>query len=224
MGITFAIGDIHGRFDLMRLALDEIERQVSRGTVVFLGDYVDRGPQSMQVLDWLLAGPPAGFEWVVLQGNHEVMMIMAQDQGYLDWWFSNGGADTVKSYEPLSKAAAKEKTRQHLRFIKGLKLVHSDLHRVYAHAAVDERLPLEGVGLDQQDPEFVQWHRYGNLEDIGYNGKHVVHGHTPKKDGPVCLTRRTNMDVGAVFTGKLAIGVFDDALPGGPIDVLWVGA
>lgn len=214
MSTTYVIPDIHGRFDLLCDALSAI-RSRGPGKIVFLGDYIDRGPQSAQVVKRIKDCIQNGLPWVALRGNHEDVMVQAViegDQQMLGGWLMNGGAETIQSYgdNDLDHDAA---------WMKSLPAYHVDEHRVYVHAFAPEQYDLEDA------PEHdLLWVRYPDGADIGYRGKHVVHGHTPKKNGPERYSMRTNMDCGAVFTGRLCIGVFDDEMPGGPIDVIEVKA
>lgn len=207
MSKTFAIADIHGRFDLLAAAIDRVESgNPTGGKIVFLGDYVDRGPESAHVLERLMSGPddPGRWVWVCLKGNHEDMMVSTLGREEEEWWLRSGGVATVTSFggkippEPLQ-------------WCKGLPTWHEDAHRVYVHAAVDPSKPLA-----EQTEALLLWTRYQKNQDDGYRGKHVVHGHTPEKSGPICLSERTNLDTGAVYSGRLVVGVFDDDIPGGP--------
>src|SRR5882762_2760652 len=97
----YAIGDIHGRYDLMQKALREIARDSGdAATVVFLGDYIDRGPQSREVVERLMRGPErAGDRWICLKGNHEQMACDGQEPGSRQWlWLDNGGDATLDSF------------------------------------------------------------------------------------------------------------------------------
>jgi serine/threonine protein phosphatase 1 len=205
----FVIPDIHGRLDLLENALTLIEQREPAGTVIFTGDYVDRGHDSRGVIERLIAGPPDGWRWVCLRGNHEDMMLETL-RAPLDpgWWIGNGGGATVASYSA-------EFPNAHLDWIAALPRVWSDAHRVYVHAGVGEQ-----YDLDAQPEQMTQWFRYPEGADIGYRGKHVVHGHTPRKNGPELYQHRTNLDTGAYATGRLCVGVFDLSKPGGPIEVL----
>lgn len=204
---TFVIPDLHGRYDLLMQALYEISIWATEGTVVFLGDYVDRGPQSKQIVDRLIQGPPEGWTWICLKGNHEDMLLEAYlDQGETRaWWFNNGGDTTMNSYEGVIPD-------QHLEWYRSLKNLHADDHRVYVHAGVGEHYE-----LSDQPEAMTQWYRYPLGADVGYRGKHVVHGHTPK--GPELYPNRTNLDGGAYKRGVLYVGEFDDQAPGGPVTV-----
>src|SRR5947208_3079344 len=97
---TFAITDIHGRFDLLRRALDGITRITKKANVIFLGDYIDRGPDSARVLKTLMHGPTRdGDVWTCLKGNHEDMMVHAVAKPRdIPYWTRNGGETTLKSY------------------------------------------------------------------------------------------------------------------------------
>ena len=105
----------------------------------------------------------------------------------------------------------------HLDWIEQLPLMHVDMHRVFVHAGIDP-----SCSLDQQDAEDVIWKIYRDDDDGGHGQRHVVHGHHQHAHGPVFKEKRTNLDTFAWYTGRLAIGVFDDDTPGGPIEVLEV--
>lgn len=213
MSKTFAIADLHGRFDLMEKALARIEESYhTGGKVVFLGDYVDRGPASKQVLDRLIAGPPKGWKWVTLKGNHEDMMVGCCNGPDLSWWLGNGGAQTLESYGGAIPD-------EHLEWAKNLPMIHADKHRVFVHAGVEPSRP-----LDAQSEAVLLWMRYPQNADIPYPGLHIVHGHTPNKHGPELFPGRTNLDTGAVFYGRLVVAVFDDDKAGGPVSFIEIKA
>lgn len=222
MSKTFAIADLHGRHDLLLIALERIEQSShSGGTIVFLGDYVDRGPQSRQIIETLMAGPHArGWKWICLQGNHEEIML-AGCAGELHWWLPNGGGATLISYGAKNGGDAREALKlipqEHLQWIRGLPLYYEDANRVFVHAGVDETL-----SLDETPAQVLQWHRYERDYPHGYRGKHVVHGHEQYEDGPVLNTDRSDFDTFAWWTGRLVVGVFDDDIPGGPVQTIEV--
>ena len=215
MALTFAIPDLHGRYDLLEGALAAIQARATSGTIVFLGDYVDRGPGAADILERLMAGPPEGWRWVCLKGNHEAMMALAlRDPERLDWWLENGGDTTINSYEGRHEAVAR-----HLEWIEALLSIHVDAHRVYVHAGVEDAVP-----LDRQSDNTLLWKRYPGEAVEGHGARHVVHGHDPHPDGPVRLAGRSALDCLAWRTGRLAVGVFDDEKAGGPVEVLDVRA
>lgn len=208
---TYAVGDIHGRLDLLTSAIAAIEADAPHGTVVFLGDYIDRGSDSCGVIERLINGPRAGWRWICLKGNHEAMMTEAYSGDGVGSWLANGGEETLASYGGTIPEF-------HVAWCAALPLLHRDNYRVYVHAAIDPSLPL----FEKAQREAVLlWKRYKPHEDV-HADLHVVHGHTPIKNGPVKLSGRTNLDVGAVFNDRLAIGVFDDSVPGGPTRILSV--
>jgi diadenosine tetraphosphatase ApaH/serine/threonine PP2A family protein phosphatase len=210
---TYVVPDLHGRFDLLETALARIEA-APPGRVVFTGDYIDRGPQSREVLERLIAGPQlAGWRWICLKGNHEDMLIQASaDPRKLRWWLDNGGDATLISYGRKRGEAADASRIDpvHIEWMRALPLFFEDAFRLYVHAGVDE-----GVPLSEQSHNLM-WKRYRPDIDVGYGDLHVVHGHDPAEDGPKLFARRTDLDTGAFFTGRLVVGVFDDDIPGGP--------
>lgn len=211
---TFAVADLHGRFDLLEAALAAVAahpRAAHGGRIVFLGDYVDRGPQSADVLARLMAGPPEGWTWTCLKGNHEAMMsICLRNSDRLDWWIENGGDTTIASYRDGGARIG-----AHLEWVEALPLMHVDAHRVFVHAGVEPAIP-----LDRQPDKTLLWKRYPRTATDGHGAHHLVHGHDPDEAGPLLLTRRTALDTWAWRTGRLAVAVFDDATPGGPIELV----
>jgi serine/threonine protein phosphatase 1 len=209
MSKTYVVTDIHGRLDLLFKAMDLFNGDHK---VIFLGDYVDRGPDSAGVIDTLKRGRYQGLPWVFLMGNHEDMMIDAINMPHNSYhWVMNGGDTTLKSYENKGISAERD-----LSFLKSLDLYYEDKYRIYVHAFADPNEPDASKFVKQS----TLWERYGRTEDIGWFGKHVVHGHTPLKE-PFLGKNRTNLDTGAVFnSGYLSVGVFDDDTPGGPVEVI----
>ncbi|MBZ9873099.1 serine/threonine protein phosphatase [Mesorhizobium sp. BR1-1-9] len=213
MSRTYVISDLHGRSDVLEAALERIEASPSGGKVVFTGDYVDRGPWSKEVVDRLMAGPTKpGWEWICLKGNHEDMMVGAirgeYEQG---WWIGNGGSHTLSSYPDF------EVPQEHVEWMDKLPVCYSDGQRIFVHAGVDETL-----SLAQQTERDLVWSRVPKQRDYHHPEGYVVHGHTPFEDGPIVLQGRANMDTGAVWTGRLAIAVFDDDVSGAPIEIFTV--
>ena len=213
-GLTFAVPDLHGRLDLLEDALQAISDFPAGAlarTVVFLGDYVDRGPQGAQVIERLRAGALDGWRWICLRGNHEAIMALAlRNPERLEWWIDNGGDATIASYRDRRELIA-----DHLAWIDELPCLHSDIHRVFVHAGLDD-----GIPLDRQQEKTRIWKRYPRGHTEGYAALHVVHGHDPNEDGPLLKAGRTDLDTLAWRTGRLVVGVFDDAKPGGPVDLI----
>jgi serine/threonine protein phosphatase 1 len=136
-------------------------------------------------------------------------MMLSVDFGVMKAadWIMNGGDKTRESY------TSHDQWKSHVAWMYGLELAVRDNHRAYVHAMLPEKY-VWGDPLS----ETAIWGRVRG--DVGAGDLHMVHGHTPAPNLEL-LTKRTNLDGGAVFTGRLAVGVFDDDLPGGPIEILW---
>ena len=224
-GATYAIGDVHGRADLLAEALARIDRdaQGREPRIICLGDMVDRGPQSREAVSLLKRrAERCGLE--VLRGNHEVMMLNAFSEGAArrDHWKRSGGVATLASYlPPNTGSAGMTLLREHLAWIDQLPLVLRDAHRTYVHAG------LKPFCTAEPDEATCLWIREPFLT-AGAKGftSHVVHGHTPTWAGkphaglPELLGHRTNLDTAAYLTGVLTVGVFDPDVAGGPRE-LW---
>ena len=230
MAFTYAVGDIHGRYDLLRLALraivDHGAAHGERMRLVFLGDYVDRGPQSCDVISQLMTLKGTV---VCLKGNHEAAMLLGLSDDYdefLRFWLEMGGDATLRSYGGSSALHAVPAA--HFAWLASLPATYCDEHRIYVHAGL-----LPGTPAARQGEGSLLWIRERFLlADAGAfpDGKHIVHGHTPHWSGkrdparPELLPHRTNLDTGAYMTGVLTVGVFRDRWPGGPEQVLAVEA
>jgi serine/threonine protein phosphatase 1 len=222
MSKTYAIADLHGRFDLLEMALACIAKCAEPpATLVTLGDYVDRGPESRKIIERLMAGLGRdGWRLICLKGNHEdIMWQTCRRLPDVNWWLTNGGGATLISYGQREgdQADVTMVPVAHLDWVERLPLMYVDKHRVFVHAGIDPDCP-----LDEQDAEGVIWKIYPDDDDGGYGQRHVVHGHHQHVHGPIFKKSRTNLDTLAWYTGRLVIGVFDDARPGGPIEVLEV--
>ncbi|MGC1560636.1 MAG: metallophosphoesterase [Bradyrhizobium sp.] len=214
MSKTYVIPDIHGRHDLLCDGLAEITARSrgNGGVIITIGDYVDKGPQSKQVVDLLRSGVGEDFRLVALKGNHDALMIDAlRDSLKMPTWLAKGGDSALASYG----GDAADVPQSHIDWLDRLKLMHLDAHRLYVHAGVDPDLP-----LDRQDEHTLLWKRYAKGFPLGFGKYHVVHGHDNCPGGPLLYEGRTNLDTLAWRTGQLTIGVFDDDRPGGPVDLI----
>ena len=215
-GLTYAIGDVHGRSDLLDQALAWIEADAGPrpARVVFLGDYVDRGPDSKGVVEILMRGPrQPGHEWVPLKGNHDAMLVAAcagARPEHVMLWFVNGGIETLESYAPgwrvrRAPPPCDVVPAEHVAFLRDLPCRFEDDARIFVHAGL-----FPGVPLEEQDEEDLLWIRDEFLHSNHDFGKLVVHGHTPNVSGlPELLPNRLNLDTGAVWTGRLTVAAFD---------------
>lgn len=220
MTLTYAIPDLHGRLDLLESAIDKIVEHSAgeRSTIVTLGDYVDRGPRSRQVIERLMGWRPDKLTLVNLKGNHEAMMWeTCNNLAELSWWIKNGGDQTLASYGQSSQRNYDPRIvpPEHLEWIANLPLLHVDQHRVFVHAAVDPKIP-----LDQQSHQTLLWKRYPEGFNLGHGRRHVVHGHHANPKAPIITNGKTNLDGLAWKTGRLVIGVFEDDRPGGASEFL----
>lgn len=202
--VTYAIGDVHGCLEklvpLLECCAVHCGDRIFR--LVFLGDYVDRGPDSYRVVDRLLDLQSELPDQVIcLRGNHEALMLQAVRTGDDGIWLLNGGDATLGSYEVEH---AGDITRRHLDWIASLPLSYDDGRRFFVHAGVDSSRPLtdqsEDVLLWTREPFLSHEHDYGRL---------IVHGHTPLATGtPELRPWRLNVDTGAVYGGPLTAAAF----------------
>lgn len=213
---VFAIGDVHGRADLLEPLL-EVIRQKAAGReyqVVFLGDLVDRGPDSRRVMELALETVEDVPGSVVIMGNHEEFMIDAigfdDPEVYFDDWMAFGGAEAVESFgiqagqRHGSAIAALRQEPLLRRIIPMLYDAAQDSERIYAHAGLRPH-----VALDRQTAKDLRWIRMEFLADRSSHGRTVVHGHTPTgSDLPEVYVNRVAVDTGAYETGRLSAAWF----------------
>lgn len=208
MTLTYAIGDIHGSLDKLRSLLTRCQEHAAGrpAKLVFLGDYIDRGPESCGVIECLLALQSRGGDDVVaLMGNHEDMALSVIDgTSPARSWLAQGGAATLDSYGAVQPD---EILGAHIDWMRALRLSHDDGRRLFVHAGVKP-----GVPLDAQNPGDLLWIREPFLSDRRDYGRLIVHGHTPLENGlPEIHGNRLNLDTAAVYGGPLTAAVFDDA-------------
>jgi serine/threonine protein phosphatase 1 len=216
MSVTYVVPDLHGRFDLLGEGFWRIFAHAAgqAGTVVMLGDYVDKGPGSRQVIDRLLSGVADEWKFFPLKGNHDAMMVEAlRDPAKMDAWIEKGGDAALKSYGGDTAAVP----QAHIAWLDQLPLMHRDPYRLYVHAGVDA-----GIALEQQTEKTLLNKRYPQGDPSGFGDLHVVHGHDNFPQGPLLYQGRSNLDTLAWRTGRLVIGVFDDGKAGGPVDLIEV--
>ena len=221
---AYAVGDIHGRLDLLDQLLGKIEddiaqRPADKVALVFLGDLIDRGPASAGVIERLrtLNGFPARASFLL--GNHEEMFLRAIDgePGVAHDWLRFGGDACAESYglSPLSLEAAEDARAaellsgavpaEHLAFLRGFGDSVSFGDYLFVHAGIRP-----GIAIEDQDPHDLRWIRRPFLSDIQDHGCMVVHGHTIT-DGVEERSNRIGIDTGAYQTGVLtALAIEDD--------------
>jgi len=220
----YAVGDVHGCLDellaLERAIVADGRNLPARKLIVMLGDYVDRGPASSQVIEHLLEPAPAGFERICLVGNHEVAMLDYIDGRLgLGDWMSMGAAATLRSYgidqerlvqvyrssRQVDEVIRKAIPAAHVALLRSMPVLVETPRFIFVHAGVRPELDL----AQQSDDDMVLirsefYRRSAQLK------KYVVHGHTPTAR-PKLEDMRVNIDTGAVFGGKLtALRVWQD--------------
>lgn len=199
---VYAIGDIHGRIDLLQalqaiIADDMRETPKKMNSLVYLGDFIDRGPRSADVIEFLSTSKPDGLETVHIRGNHDFFMSGFLDgTGDLANWLMNGGDDTLASYgiDAISDEASPRDAlldaipEHHKEFLQSLRLSHRIGSLFFAHAGVDPVRP-----LDDQSAEDLMWIREPFLEWPSPLDAVVVHGHTPRPE-PEVRAHRIGVD------------------------------
>jgi serine/threonine protein phosphatase 1 len=220
--VLYAIGDIHGRTDLLDPLIEVIRKEAAsrpRTIVVGLGDYVDRGADSRGVVDRLLdlAATP-GIETQFLRGNHDqILLDFLADHTIGPYWCRVGGRETLFSFgvEPPATRKHMERWREardafdenltlrRLRFFQDLGLSFTWGDYFFAHAGAQP-----GVPLEEQTPQDLMWIRKDFLEDERRFERVVVHGHTPAEDA-YADHRRVGLDTGAYMTGVLTACRFE---------------
>jgi serine/threonine protein phosphatase 1 len=214
---VYAIGDVHGCLDQLRaleaLIVEDARNSDGEKYLVLLGDYVDRGPKSAQVIDHLLAAPPAGFKRICLRGNHEDMMLRAATEGIgIPGWLSFGGEETMVSYGvPAHHAGLRSRhrrvqqqllraylPREHVAFLETLPVALEMPGYAFVHAGVRP-----GLTLAQQRDEDLMWIRDPFVTSTEDFGAVVVHGHTPVAH-PVHQQNRIAVHTGCYQTGRLS--------------------
>ncbi|MDF1848806.1 MAG: metallophosphoesterase family protein [Parvibaculaceae bacterium] len=219
--IAYAVGDIHGRADLLEDLLSQIvshshSTQAKQRVIVFLGDYVDRGWKSNEVLERLSSLTLDGFDTVFLKGNHEeALLSFLDDPNFLDSWRQYGGLETLHAYglkdlnfradedylKEVHSSFVRAFPKDQMTFLEGLPSSFELGGYLFVHAGVRP-----GVPLDQQNERDLRWIRDEFLESRMDFGKRVVHGHCPE-EAPQVRPNRIGIDTGAYITGVLTAAV-----------------
>ena len=217
----YCIGDIHGRADLLQQLHQQILTDANdykgKKTIVYLGDYIDRGEQSRQVIEMLLSDSLPGFKSIHLMGNHEQILL-----SFLEYpessaaWLSFGGRQALNSYGiPLEQLPTMKEVVQlarqldeklpdsHLDFLKNCAISWQCGNYYFVHAGIDPEVAIDKQGLDDQ-----LWIRGEFLESKKDHGKIIVHGHSIIFE-PELLPNRIGIDTGAFSTGVLTCLVLE---------------
>ena len=213
----YAISDIHGCAHLLDQMLRVIDADVAHSRPrhaieVFMGDYIDRGPDSRATLDLLIERSQRG-NAVFLKGNHEAFLDdVFRDPGRMSSWLQVGGLETLMSYglspsvspdgdeqRALVRELSEAMPARHLDFLSRLRLSFSCGDFFFVHAGVRP-----GVRLAEQREEDLLWIREEFLQCKNCFSKYIVHGHTPVRSAEI-LANRANIDTGAYATGNLTL-------------------
>jgi len=198
MNKIFAIGDIHGCFDKLQALMDKIDIDLGTDTLVFIGDYIDRGKHSFEVVQYLIELKNQYSNIIFLKGNHEEML-----EKYLSgfdklMYLVNGGQQALDSYMRNSRLTnGPQIPKEHIDFFNSLVPYYQTDDYIFVHAGLQVKVPLES-----QHPEDLLWIRSKFIKSDYNFGKQVVFGHTPMPE-PLVQPNKIGIDTGAVYGGKL---------------------
>lgn len=196
----FAVGDIHGCYDKLAAIMKILPWSKEDGDLLlFIGDYVDRGPKSRDVVEFLCRLKDKGGDFIFLKGNHEKMLldyyIEQRDQML---YVANGGAETIASYvEGAIGKKAFQLPEEHLDFLQSLKLYHETEDYIFVHAGLRDN-----VVVNEQMEEDLLWIREEFIYSAYDWNKRVIFGHTALET-PFVTPGKIGIDTGAVYGNKL---------------------
>ncbi len=194
----FAIGDIHGCLDKLKALFARIDFEPKRDRIVFLGDYIDRGPSSFGVIEFLLDLRKKCPRAVFLSGNHEKMLEEFLSGKDRTTFLANGGDRTIESYRQNALIGQESVfPEEHLEFFRSLVPYYETDHFIFVHAGLKE-----GVELRRQHPHDLFWSRDRFIYSDYDFGKIVVFGHTPFPQ-PFIARNKIGIDTGAVYGNRL---------------------
>ena len=218
----YAVGDVHGRLDLLNALLAKIEADREQAPalehhLVLLGDYIDRGPESAGVLDRIMGLASSEPNLTLLKGNHEDMMLRAidGDRNQLMLWARNGGRETVLSYgmdetdydhadfHQLEEILPDVVPSTHIAFLRELRISRAIDGYLFVHAGIHP-----AVALDEQTAADQMWIRTRFLESDDDHGAMVVHGHCITDDVEI-RHNRIGVDTGAYMSNRLSAVVLE---------------
>jgi len=193
----FAIGDIHGCFDSFKELVENKIQLQKNDKLILLGDYIDRGDKSKEVIDFIMELQEKGFDVVPLMGNHEAMLLDAyENEKNISKWVQNGGNETLKSFEISSLQDIESK---YMMFFKDLRFYYSFEDYLFVHAGFNDNV------LDPfSDYYSMLWKCKESYTNPLLSDKNIVHGHKPvsvaKCEERVLSKQRViNIDTGCVY-------------------------
>jgi len=193
----FAIGDIHGCYDRLLVLMRKIDIDFEQDTLVFLGDYIDRGPDTFEVIEYLTDLKKEHQNIIFLKGNHEELLEKYISGPDKLTYLVNGGHTTLKSYMKHSYEDKNIIPEDHLEFFESLDLFYETEDYIFVHAGLREEIPLY-----MQKSEDLLWIR-GNFIQSDYDfGKRIIFGHTPFPE-PLIHSNKIGIDTGAVYGNRL---------------------
>lgn len=212
----YCFADIHGCNELLQKALKFVyDENPQGGKIVFLGDYIDRGPDNYGVLQTVM-NPPENWEFICLLGNHEAMFVESYMHGaqFYDVKAAQDIAGFSKDEFVMYDHIRHGIDKSIIDWMFNLKICHIEDKNVFAHAFYDDtRNPEEQISSDCIWTRMDDWMSFQNSKQ----GLYLTHGHTPRKHGPVKSPNRVNLDAGAVFYGRYVIAEYRKGVQG-PVD------
>lgn len=213
--MEIVIGDVHGCYKSLRKLLEEAIGVSKDDKLYFVGDYIDRGPSSKQVLDYLIELKDNGYQIYPLRGNHEVMLINAyldQSSNNFMLWMMNGAETTLKSYgiesyTLMGEASLNELPENHLSFLRQMPYYYMLEKYILVHAGINFALenPFEDVNS-------MVWCRDCENDLSASDGRTIIHGHTPvplefiRSSLEQVISKDINLDAGCVYKEMVGMG------------------
>lgn len=195
----YVIADIHGQKHLLDAAIHYIKNKQGN-KIIFLGDYIDRGKNSLAVLDTIIELKKS-MDIICLEGNHENMLT--NDGVYTntpDFFYCQTFKDECGGHIE----------DKYVDFFKSMKKCHIEGDNVFAHAAFDGNKP-----VSEQTDNVLLWYRYMHLQEFNDISKHLTHGHTPvNSEKPFTWGNRTCLDMGAMYGNRIGIGIYEENVKG----------
>ena len=197
-GDLFAVGDIHGCYEQLVALMEKIPIDHTKDILVFLGDYIDRGNKSYEVVQYLTHLREQHDNIVFLKGNHEEMLEKYLTGPDKHTYIANGGRPTLESYMARTRPGSRPIPNTHMEFYNSLELYYETADYIFVHAGLRD-----GVPLYEQDAEDLLWIREDFVRSEYDFGKCIVFGHTPFPE-PMIMKNKIGIDTGAVYGNQLS--------------------